>query len=272
MKWIKSHKLISFLLGMILISLVVLVSSVAASGQGNPLSRALNSVYTAIERPIAGIAGGISENVSGFFSYQKLQKENEALKEENEALQQQITSLTLAANELKELKELSEVLNYKGIGGSDDLVSADVISMNGSNWMNIFTINVGKEEGVERGDVVFCGDGLVGRVNAVGHGWSKVTSIIDESSKVSFKLSGNLQVIGIVEAVSDGALTGFMLDSEAKIHEGDELITSGMGVYPAGIKIGKITKVKYDSDEQLLKVDIKPFVEFESLQKVSVIL
>ena len=43
-------------------------------------------------------------------------------------------------------------------------------------------------------------------------------------------------------------------------------------VYPAGIAVGKITKVKYDSDEQLLKVDIKPAVEFESLQKVSVIL
>ena len=63
-----------------------------------------------------------------------------------------------------------------------------------------------------------------------------------------------------------------MLDSEAKIHEGDELITSGMGVYPAGIEIGKVTKVRYDSDEQLLRVDIKPSVEFESLQKVSVIL
>jgi rod shape-determining protein MreC len=138
--------------------------------------------------------------------------------------------------------------------------------------MNIFTINVGSDEGVEVGDIVVCGEGLVGRVSAVGGNWSKVTSIIDESSKVSFKLSGNLQVIGIVEASSDGVLTGFMLDSEAKLNEGDGIITSGMGVYPAGIEIGKITKVRYDSDEQLLKVDIKPSVEFESLQKVSVIL
>jgi rod shape-determining protein MreC len=272
MNWIKTHKLISFLLAVILISLVVLLSSVASSGQGNPVSRALNGIYTAIERPISAIAGGISDNVSGIFSYRQLQKENEELKKQKEELEQQVTSLTLSAHELKELKRLSKVLNYKGINSADDLVSADVVSMDGTNWMNIFTINVGSDEGVEVGDIVVCGEGLVGRVSAVGGNWSKVTSIIDESSKVSFKLSGNLQVIGIVEASSDGVLTGFMLDSEAKLNEGDGIITSGMGVYPAGIEIGKITKVRYDSDEQLLKVDIKPSVEFESLQKVSVIL
>lgn len=272
MKWIKSHKLISFLLAVILISLTVLLSSVASSGQGNPVSRALNSIYTAIERPISAVAGGISDNVSGIFSYRQLQKENEELKKQNEELQQQVTGLTLSANELKELKRLSKVLNYKGVNSADDIVSADVISMDGNNWMNIFTINVGSNDDVEVGDVVVCGEGLVGKISAIGGNWAKVTSIIDESSKVSFKLAGNLQMIGIVEASSDSVLTGFMLDSEAKINEGDELITSGMGVYPAGIEIGKITKVRYDSNEQLLKVDIKPSVEFESLQKVSVIL
>lgn len=272
MKWIKSHKLISFLLAVILVSLVVLISSVASSGQGNPVSRALNSIYTAIERPIAAVAGGISDNISGIFSYRELQKENEELRKQKEELEQQVTSLTLSAHELKELKRLSKVLNYKGINSADDLVSADVVSMDGTNWMNIFTINVGTDEGVEAGDVVVCGEGLVGRVSAVGGNWAKVTSIIDESSKVSFKLSGNLQIIGIVEASTDGVLSGFMLDRDAKINEGDGIITSGMGIYPAGIEIGKITKVRYDSDEQLLKVDIKPSVEFESLQKVSVIL
>ncbi len=272
MNWIKNHKLISFLIGVIFISLTILIVSVASSGQGNPISRALNSVYTAIERPISAVAGSISENVAGIFSYRQLQEENARLKEENQALQQQVTSLTLSANELKELKNLSKVLNYKGVVGTSDLVSGDVISMDGTNWMNIFTINIGKDDGVQVDNIVLCGEGLVGRVHSVGDGWAKVTAIIDESSKVSFKLAGNLQVIGIVEASSDGVLTGYMLDSEAKISEGDEIITSGMGVYPAGIKIGKITKVKYDSDEQLLKVEIKPAVEFESLQKVSVIL
>lgn len=79
-------------------------------------------------------------------------------------------------------------------------------------------------------------------------------------------------MIGVVEGSADGKLSGFMLDNKAKVSEGDKIITSGMGMYPAGIEIGKVTKVKYDSNAQLQKVTIKPSVEFKSLQKVSVIL
>ena len=164
------------------------------------------------------------------------------------------------------------MLNYKGIDGAGDLVSADVVSMDGTNWMNIFTIDCGSESGVKQGSIVICGDGLVGRVSSVGKGWAKVISLIDESSKISFKVSGNLQLIGVVEGSSDGKLSGFMLDNKAKVSEGDKIITSGMGMYPAGIEIGKVTKVKYDSNAQLQKVTIKPSVDFKSLQKVSVIL
>ncbi len=272
MRWIKKHKLISFLLAVILVSLVVLVVSVGTGGGGNPVSNFFGSVYSAVEKPLSKLSGGISDNISGIFSYKEIQKENERLQEENQELRQQVTSLTLTANELQELQELSEVLNYRGISGTDDIVSADVISMDGTNWMNIFTIDAGRESGIEEGCVVICGDGLVGRISDVGKGWAKVVSIIDESSKISFKVSGNLKLIGIVESSSDGVLSGFMLDDRAKVSEGDRIITSGMGTYPAGIAVGRITKVKYDSDAQLQRVDIKSSVDFMSLQKVSVIL
>ena len=163
MKWIKNHKLISFLLAVILLSLLFLAGSVAAGGSGNIVTGVFNRIYTAIERPVTAVAGGISDNVSGIFSYQQLQKENEALKEENQKLKEQVTGLTLSANELKELKTLSKVLNFKGISGSGDIVSADVVSMDGANWMNIFTINVGTESGVSPDSIVICGEGLVGR-------------------------------------------------------------------------------------------------------------
>ena len=252
---------------MIVVSLIVLVVSVSMGSGGNAVTNFFGSIYAAVERPLSKVSGGISDNISGIFSYKDIQEENQQLKEENEKLKQQITSLTLSANELQELEELSKVLNYNGISGTDDIVSADVISMDGTNWMN-----AGSENGIKEGDVVICGDGLVGRISSVGRNWAKVISIIDESSKISFKVSGNLKLIGIVESSSDGELSGFMLDDQAKVSEGDKIITSGMGTYPAGITIGKITKVKYDSNAQLQRVDIKSSVDFMSLQKVSVIL
>lgn len=272
MKWIKSHKLISFLLAVIVMSSAVLLVSVASGGGGNPVSRFFSSVFSVVEKPISGVAGGISSNVSGLFSYKQLQKENAVLEDENQKLREQIAELELSANELKELKELSKALNYKNVGGTRKIVSADVVSMDGTNWMNLFTINAGTESGIEKGDIVICGEGLVGRIQSTGRGWSKVVSLIDESSKITFKISGNLKLIGVVEGSKDGVLSGFMLDSKAKVSAGDILETSGMGVFPAGIEIGRITKVRYDSDEQLQYVDIKSSVNFKSLQKVSVML
>ncbi|MGF6376122.1 rod shape-determining protein MreC [Clostridiales Family XIII bacterium PM5-7] len=272
MRWIKSHKLISFLLTVIGVSLMVLVISIATGGKGNVVSRFFSSAIATIEKPIASVAGGIYDNVTGFFTYKEVAEENEKLKEENEKLKQQVASRTLTANELKELKNLSEVLNYDSINGTDDIVSADVTSMSSVNWMSVFTINRGTESGIKEWDIVICGDGLVGRVHSAGKGWAKVVSIIDETTKVSFKISGNLKILGMVEGTKDGKLTGYMLDSAAKVSEGDKIVTSGMGLFPAGIEIGKIVKVKYDSNSQLNTVTIKPFTDFKSLQKVSVIL
>lgn len=272
MKWIKRHKLLSLLLAVVILGLALLVFSAATGGRGNAVTRFFNTVYTAVEKPISSVAGGISGNISGIFNYREIQKENEQLKEENQQLREQVTSLTLSANELKELKDLSAVLNYSGISGTDDLVTADVVSMDGANWMNLFTINAGTEKGIQEDDVVISGEGLVGRIHSVGKGWAKVVSLIDESSRITFKVSGNLKLIGVIEGSQDGTLSGFMLDSSAKVSEGDRLVTSGMGIFPAGIEIGRITKVRYDSDEQLQKIEIKSSVDFNSLQKVSVIL
>lgn len=271
MKWIKGHKLITFFLGIIIISLGVLIFSVLTSGSGTYISQGVGSVFSVIEKPIGHVSKAISKNVSGIFSYKNLQEENQRLSEENEKLRQQVTNLTLSANELSELKKLSKSLNYSGIKGSSDIVSADVISVDGTNWMNVFTIGCGTESGIQEGNIVICGEGLVGRVSAVGNGWAKVVSIIDQSSKISFKVSGNLQLTGIVEGATDGVLNGFMLDNNTKISEGDKLITSGMGIYPAGIEIGKVIRVKYDSDSQLQRVTVKASVNFTLLQKVTVI-
>lgn len=272
MRWIRNHKLISFLILIIVACIIVVVSSVATMGSSNPVSKAVNSVCTTILRPVNYVADGITDRFSKLVKYKEISDENDRLKEENEQLKEELAKATLTAHELSELKNLSKVLNYKGIGGSDDMVSGDIISMSESNWMNNFTINVGSVDKVKEGDIVVNGRGLVGTVYSVGKNWAKVKSLADESSKVSFKLSGNMELIGILDSFSDGEMEGFMLDSNARVEEGDKIITSGMGVYPTGLEIGKITKIRYDSDSQLERVTVKPTVDFTSLQKVTVII
>lgn len=272
MNWIKEHKLISFLLLVIVLALGFLIFSISTGGEGNSASGATGTVLGKIEQPFTTIAKKVSGGVSGIFSYTELKKENEKLKSENEELQQKVTTLTLSANQLQQLKSLKGALKYKGKGNTTKLVSGDVISMDGTNWMNIFTINIGTERGVQKDDIVVNGDGLVGKVKTVGRGWAKVVSIVDENSKISFKISGNMKILGVIEGTTDGKLKGYTLDSSATVASGDKLITSGMGTYPAGITIGKIIKVEYNSNEQLQEITVKPSVDFKALQKVSVLI
>ena len=79
-------------------------------------------------------------------------------------------------------------------------------------------------------------------------------------------------MLGIIEGSEDGTLTGFMLDSNAAISEGDRIITSGIGRYPAGILLGRVTRAGYDSNKQLMELSVKPEVDFTSIDKVSVII
>lgn len=77
-------------------------------------------------------------------------------------------------------------------------MTADVIAVDGSNLFNIFTINVGKNDGISAGSIVVNEDGLVGKVVTVGKSWSKVLGIVDASDSVSFTLLRDPEVIGVL--------------------------------------------------------------------------
>ncbi len=274
MKWMKNHKLIVFLITIVVASLLVVMISVNTGGQNRSVTNKFNTVATAIEKPFVSLADAISNNLSGVFSYKRYQKENEELKKENAELKKQITATSLSAKELQELRELAAAVNYNLKDAENGLVTADITTtaMYGASWMNSFTIDRGTESGIKNGNIVVYGSGLVGKVVSTGHNWSKVISITDAENKASFSVVGKLDLVGVVEDAKNGILNGFMLDNKANVEEGDILITSGLGIYPAGLEIGKVTKLKYDSDSQLLRIKVKPSVNFRTLQKVSVII
>ena len=270
MKWIREHIFISVTIAVLVIALIILgitVKSGNSSGIGF-----FNRIYMTIEKPISSLGTSIKRNVSGIFSYRELIEENEALKEENDRLKNEVNQLTFSSKELQQLQELSAALNYDFIKGERDLVTAKVVSLDGTNWTNSFTIDKGSESGIKVDDIVLCGEGLVGRVSETGTDWSKIIPIIDEASRISFYVDGTGNMLGIIEGSEDGTLTGFMLDSSAEISEGDRIITSGIGRYPAGILLGRITRAGYDSNKQLMELNVKPEVDFTSISKVSVII
>ncbi|NLK43960.1 MAG: rod shape-determining protein MreC, partial [Tissierellia bacterium] len=222
----------------------------------------------------------ISENISDFFSNIK----NIAnLKEENEMLKERISLLE------------EENRNYLNIIGKTDylrnevrllentkynLIEAQVTGKEPGNWFHRITIDKGIEDGVEKGNTVVQGiqidqntviEGIVGRVIDVGDNWAKVVSIVDEDSRIAFKIL-RTQDGGIISGSINGKITGYLFDDKADVIKGDKLFTSGLGgAFTKDIYIGEIESVISDEKELMKTIEIKPAIDFKKLYKVFII-
>lgn len=272
MNWFKGHPKLTMFISVFLILAIIIVVSYVNIGNSSFLGHGIQKVLTFVQGPISSAGDGIKSGARGIFQFKSILKENESLKAEVIALKREIIQQKLTKYELNELRDLSNILGYKNVSTNYSLLTANVIAMDGSNWFNIFTINVGTKDGVYKDAVVLNGDGLIGRVLDVGGDWSKVISVIDETNSISFEVYRDMKLLGILSGDGKGGLTGYMLDPEAAVIEGDILITSGIGMYPEGIVIGKVSEVVWNNDTLLKTVSIEPSAYFKNLQKVTVLI
>ncbi|HZK02709.1 MAG TPA: rod shape-determining protein MreC [Anaerovoracaceae bacterium] len=272
MKWYREH-FRAIIVGIILLLLLSLtVASYVNEGSNSWIGIQLGRISAFLQEPVTDAERGIGSTVRGLFQFRRLLDENEALTEENAQLRKELVDMTLSHHDLAELKRLTEAMNYIDPSANYSYVTAKVIAMDGSNWYRIFTVNAGTKNGILKDSVVINGDGLIGRVIDVGPDWAKVITVVDENNNVSFQIFRDLGLVGILSGDGEGKITGYMLDEEASVIEGDILVTSGMEIYPQGIPIGKISKITWDSDGLLHTVEIEPAVNFTNIQKVTIIM
>jgi len=272
-KWFREHAVITVLIAVALALVILLVSSFLHLGNSSPIGRFLIGAVTAVQEPVSNVTNGIANGFRNLLSFRSIARENEQLKDELAELKQELILQQFSEQELAELRQLSQALHYESVQNSQSYVTGDVISMDASSWFNIFTINVGTDQGVEKDAMVINGDGLIGRVYEAGNGWAKVISIIDETNNVSFRVfrDSSESYLGILTGDGTGGLRGYMLDSEASVIEGDTVVTSGIGIYPSGIVIGKISEVVVNTDSLLKEVILDTAVDFKNIQKVMVL-
>ncbi len=271
MNWLREHKILTTILSILLALIIVIIVSYSNIGNSTALGRSVQKAIVFVQGPVSSAGNGVKSGVKGIFQFRSILRENEELKDQISDLNREIIKIKLTEAELAELRHLSNILGYENVTPNYNYVTADVVAMDGSNWFNLFTINAGSDDGISKDSVVINGDGLIGRVLETGTDWAKVISVIDESNSVSFKVFRDMQLLGILSGDGKGGLEGYMIDPDAAIIEGDILITSGIGMYPEGIPIGKVKKVEWNNDTLLKTVTIDPSAYFKNLQKVTVL-
>lgn len=235
------------------------------------LERGLGNLFLPVQRVLTQGLAGIEENIVTLIRSSEIKAENEALQTINHELNEQLIELKLTQEELLELQSLKNTLNSIDRYVDYDPVTANVIAKNPGNWFEMFTIDAGTRQGLMKDSVVIGSGGLVGRVYETGTHWAKVIAIIDNSSSVSFQVLRDGSLQGIVSGSVTNELSGYLFDPDAEVVVGDQLITSGIGLYPKGILIGEVTAVDRTADLLLKSVEVEPAVNFKRLDKVLVI-
>jgi rod shape-determining protein MreC len=272
MNWIERHRVFTTIAAVLLVLLILLFLSYSLRNQESAVGVAARTVISAVQKPFAALGVMIGDQTSELTVDGNVLYENEALHARIQELEEELTIQRLDREELLELRELRRSLSGTGQESAYTLVSGNVISFEGSNKFNIFTIDIGSESGIRRNAVVVSGNGLVGRVLSTGNGWSQVVAAIDENNNIGFQVHGEKDFIGVCRGDGMGMLTGELLDEDGVADAGDEAVTSGNGgIYPAGIVIGTITKTELTGDDPLLSVTIEPAVYFKGLKKVAVL-
>ncbi|MCX7748189.1 MAG: rod shape-determining protein MreC [Clostridia bacterium] len=255
---------------------VILFVVMGISASGNPHLSWLSNIVNVVVSPVQKFFSSAGHKVEGSVDFFK---DTKALKKENEELKKRIEKLEKENNELMVFKEKNEdfqkAFNIKNQFSNYDLLGANIIGKDLGNWFNVFTVDVGTNDGVSSNAPVVTGNGLVGRIMESGPISSKVVSIIDEGSSVSARISktrGLVQVKGDIVLKDQGLCRVDYIEPGVDIAAGDNIETSGMGgVFPPGIIIGKVKEVRQANNELNRYAIIEPNVDFKRLEEVLVL-
>jgi rod shape-determining protein MreC len=138
-------------------------------------------------------------------------------------------------------------------------------------WGETCTIGVGKLQGVIPGAAVFAGAGLVGQVFRVTQSSSQVLLLRDHRNAVD-SFTQRTRTAGICSGQTDELLRMDYISPDADVKSGDVVISSGQGgVFPKGIRIGTIVRIRNDAARHFQTADVRPSVEFRSLEEAFVV-
>jgi rod shape-determining protein MreC len=176
-----------------------------------------------------------------------------------------IIEIELFNSRLREFLKFKEKTNSK-------ILAAEVIGKDSSAWFKTIVIDKGIKDGVVKGLPVVVPEGIAGQVIEVAERYSKVLLIIDRNSAVD-ALVQRTRARGIIKGEStDKCFFEYAL-RKYDIKNDDIIVSSGLdGVYPKGLLLGKVSEVVRKNSGIFQEVNVTPFVDFEKLEEVLVVL
>jgi rod shape-determining protein MreC len=198
-----------------------------------------------------------------------------SLAQENTRLKKSLRQAIARNHQWREIElsniRLRNLLNFQNTI-TQEAMAAEVIAKDPSPWFKAVIINKGKADGVTKGLPVVIPEGIAGQVTDVSSHHSKVMLIIDRNSAVD-ALVQRTRARGIIQGSSSQKCLFIYVLSKDDIRVGDKIVASGLdGVFPKGQRIGDVTSVLKRESAIFQDVTVEPYIDFEKLEEVLVIL
>ena len=196
--------------------------------------------------------------------------------QENDNLKKALSQAVAKKSQHNEVElsnqRLRKLLNFKETTTSK-ILAAEVISVDPSSWFKSVIIDKGSLNGVVRGLPVVIRQGIAGQVVDVSSRYSKIMLIIDRNSSVDAMVQ-RTRARGIIkgEATAGQCLFKYVLRKD-DVRVGDKIVASGLdGVFPKGLPVGDVKEVVRRNSGVFQEVRVVPYIDFEKLEEVLVIL
>jgi rod shape-determining protein MreC len=241
------------------VSLVVISLSLISMGNINKIGGFRTAIFATVAKmqdiiSFDGSSGSINPSIK-------------VLRELNLQLSSEVTRMRSAVvenNKLREFLKLSDPPSY-------DVIPAQVVGKTTLELRYYITLDKGESAGVKMGMAVSDDRGLVGVVIGTSQNYSFVELIRNREIRIAAKNQRtNINGIVVWEGGRDFRMKNILKTYD--LRKGDIIITSNFSnKYPQELPIGMVINVEEEEGEIFMRVDIEPFVDFNTLEYVFVI-
>ena len=198
-----------------------------------------------------------------------------SLRHENEVLREQLISQQGALQRLATLIEENRRLRTLIEGAQGQVFEfqfAELVRVDLDPFSHKVMVDRGLSDGVEIGQAVIDGAGVMGQVEDVHPHFSTIRLISDPNHALPVQISRTgLRTIAFGSGVT-GALKLSSVPRQADIREGDLVVTSGLGDrFPGGYPVATVTTINRQKGNTFIAVEAMPLAALDRGREVLLI-
>jgi len=260
----------------IIIVVAVLITAALAVAAGVSSQTAPGTALQTLLTPFRAAVNALTKQAEQYYSYMF---RYEALAAENEQLKASIAQMEDVARQAdaisRENQRLRALLEFKTTHEDYKLVDSYIIGWSSSDFSNTFTINRGKDAGIDINMVAITENGeVVGLVTEAGPNYAVVKTVLDSTLEISATIASsgyNGMVSGGYIRDQETLLQMNYLPSSSIIRNKDEVVTSGSTVYPRGLILGHVVDAGFEETGVAKFALLQPAVDITSLEQVFIL-